>query len=401
VIVIWIEAKYTAAPARNEVWASSAWSSRRRRATGCPSLPPVGSLGVKTAAPVVSAVDLFCGAGGLSRGLLDAGVKVVAGIDVDPECAYPFEANIEAPFLQRDVAAVRAEHLAPLWVAGAARLLAGCAPCQPFSPYRGGSDTTTDKKWPLLNQFGRLVAEVEPDVVTMENVVRIKNASVFTDFVKALRKLGYEVDWKVCHGPRFGLPQQRRRLVLLASRLGPIKVPDGDVEPQDFRTVRDAIGKLPPIAAGEVHQVDRLHWARTLSPLNLKRIAASKPGGTWRDWPEELRSPCHRKTSGSSFQSVYARMEWDAPSPTITTLAHNFGTGRFGHPEQDRPISLREAALLQGFPPEYVLVRDGDRVKMDALGRLIGNAVPPPLARAVGATVVQHVMVANRKVSDK
>lgn len=343
------------------------------------------------AAPLVSAVDLFCGAGGLSQGLSDAGVKVVCGVDLDPACEYPFESNIGAPFLLRDVAELTADSLEPLWVRGAARLLAGCAPCQPFSPYRRGVDTTAEDQWPLLDHFGRLVEQTLPELVTMENVPRIKSAQVFKDFTAGLIDLGYHVDWRTCHGPRFGLAQQRRRLVLLASRLGPITVPPGGVDEQSYRTVRDVIGRLPPIAAGEVHRSDTLHRARTLSELNLRRIAASKPGGTWRDWPEELRAPCHRKASGASFQSVYARMEWDAPAPTITTLAHNFGTGRFGHPEQDRPLSLREAALLQGFPPGYRLVKDGAPVRFDSLGRLIGNAVPPPLAAAVGTAVIEHV----------
>lgn len=123
----------------------------------------------------------------------------------------------------------------------------------------------------------------------------------------------------------------------------------------------------------------------------MSRIKASTPGGTWKDWPEGLRAPCHRRETGATFRNVYARMEWDKPSPTITTLAHNFGTGRFGHPEQDRALSLREAALRQGFPREYGFVRNGERVLFDRIGRLIGNAVPPPLGRAVGEAIIDHV----------
>lgn len=344
---------------------------------------------------MVSAVDLFCGAGGLSLGLSEAGVKVVGGVDLDPACEYPFETNIGAPFLLRDITGLTADSLEPLWVRGAARLLAGCAPCQPFSPYRRGVDTSAEDRWPLLGHFGRLVEQILPEVVTMENVPRIRSAEVFKDFAAGLENLGYYVDWRTCHGPRFGLAQNRRRLVLLASRLGPVSVPRGGVNEQSYSTVRDVIGRLPRISAGEVHAGDTLHRARTLSELNQRRIGASRPGGTWKDWPEELRAPCHRKSSGASFQNVYARMEWDAPAPTITTLAHNFGTGRFGHPEQDRTLSLREAALLQGFPPGYRLVRDGAPVKFNSLGRLIGNAVPPPLAAAVGAVVVDHVRGAH------
>jgi DNA (cytosine-5)-methyltransferase 1 len=269
--------------------------------------------------------------------------------------------------------------------------LAGCAPCQPFSPYRRGLDTSAEEHWPLLREFGRLVRESLPELVTMENVPRIGSARVFQEFVEELRALDYSVSWRSCYGPEYGLPQNRRRLILVASRLGPIIVPEGTVSADAYRTVRQAIGDLPPLASGGQDTNDPLHRARELSPLNSSRIRASRPGGTWRDWPRELLAPCHRKASGSSFGNVYARMEWDKPSPTITTLAHNFGAGRFGHPEQHRPISLREAAVLQGFDRDYAFVADDADVNFSRLGRLIGNAVPPPLGSAVGRQFVEHV----------
>ena len=347
----------------------------------------------------ISAIDLFCGAGGLSQGLQDAGILVVGGVDIEASCAFAFESNIDAPFIERDVREITAAHLEPLWKPGTIRMLAGCAPCQPFSPYRRGVDTSAEEQWPLLREFARLVKEINPELVTMENVPRIGSSAVFEEFVEELKTLGYSVDWKSVYGPRYGLPQNRRRLVLLASRLGEVKVPDGPLAEADFLTVRDVIGSLPRVASGETHADDRLHVARNLSPLNLKRIAVSKPGGTWHDWPEELLSPCHRKASGSSFKNVYARMEWDKPSPTITTLSSNFGAGRFGHPEQDRSITLREAALLQGFPPNYRFVRENMRVSLAEVARLIGNAVPPPIAAEVGRRALAHV--AEMKVVTK
>ncbi len=341
-------------------------------------------------APKIAAIDLFCGAGGLSYGLEQAGISVVAGVDLDPACQFPFEQNIQAPFLNLDVQDVSGEHFRPLWRRARFRLLAGCAPCQPFSMHRRGRDTSSEKQWPLLGEFGRLVNETEPDFVTMENVPRLISAQVFRDFVTLLTDLDYSVDYRSCNGLDFGLPQRRSRLVLLASRLGPIGAPVGSWRGKTPRTVRQAIGKLPALKAGASHNKDAMHRARGLSPLNVERIKASAPGGTWEDWPMKLRSPCHRKSSGATFRNVYARMEWDKPAPTITTLAHNFGTGRFGHPEQDRGISLREAAILQGFPSKYRFVRPEDPVRFVSLGRLIGNAVPPPLGKAVGATLVQH-----------
>ena len=345
----------------------------------------------------VTAIDLFCGAGGLSYGLQKAGISVVAGMDLDPACEYPFEANVDAPFLLRDVCELTADHLTALWGDAETRALVGCAPCRPFSPYRRGTDTSHEKDWPLLSEFGRLVRETRPELVTMENVPRMGSSEVFRTFLKHLSETGYHIAWGSCRCVEYGLAQTRRRLVLLASLLGPVAIPSGTFQGEP-RTVKDEIGDLPAIAAGETSLADPLHKSRSLSDLNLKRIRASIPGGTWEWWPEELRAECHRRPGGATFRNVYARMEWGKPAPTITTLAHNFGTGRFGHPEQDRPISLREAAMLQGFPRDYKFVRPEDPVAFQGLGRLIGNAVPPPLAEAVGHALMTHVSKHDRAV---
>ncbi|WP_370970096.1 DNA cytosine methyltransferase [Amycolatopsis sp. cg9] len=339
--------------------------------------------------PVVRAIDLFCGVGGLSHGLRRAGIEVAGGFDIDPRCEYPFKANIRAPFFLQDVRTVTGAQLHDLWGQADVRLLAGCAPCQPFSSYRRGADTTGDENWPLLDEFARLIEETEPEVVTMENVPRVVGSTVFQRFAKSLESLEYDVSFKSCHSAEYGLPQYRRRLVLIASRIGRIEVPKGTRSEDKFVTVRKTIEKLPKLEAGEIDPDDSLHKSRNLSDLNLKRIRASNPGGTWHDWPTSLRSPCHQRATGSSFANVYARMEWDKPSPTITTQAHNFGTGRFGHPEQDRSITLREAAMLQGFPRGYKFVPKGEPVEFVHIGRLIGNAVPPPLARAFGQEIVK------------
>jgi DNA (cytosine-5)-methyltransferase 1 len=348
-----------------------------------------GTQSDQPSVPKIVAVDLFCGAGGLSYGLQQAGVCVAAGIDLDPTCSYPFQHNIDAAFIERDIRKITSGHLEPLWPEGSIRLLAGCAPCQPFSSHRRGVDTSDEDQWSLLSEFGRLVKSTKAELVTMENVPRLQRSTVFAEFVDVLRSYGYWVDWRICYGPNFGLAQQRRRLVLIASRMGPVEVPSENRARNE--TVRTRIGKLPRIAAGEADAKDPMHTSQALSELNLKRIRASSPGGTWKQWPANLRAPCHRKESGASFQSVYARMKWDEPSPTITTMSFNFGTGRFGHPEQDRAISLREAAMLQGFPRSYKFVKSADEVSYAGLGRLIGNAVPPPLAKAVGHALTQHV----------
>jgi DNA (cytosine-5)-methyltransferase 1 len=347
----------------------------------------------------ISAVDLFCGVGGLSYGLQEAGIDVVAGVDIDPACEYPYETNIRAPFHRLDVCELQADELAGMWSKGSIRMLAGCAPCQPFSSYRRGADTSQETQWPLVDEVGRLVEGTKPEIVTMENVPRIGSTPIFKAFVARLEKLRYSVHVESCYCPAYGVPQHRRRLVLVASLLGEIRVPKGKVSPADYVTVEQVIRGLPKLSHGEADPTDRLHKSRTLTPINLERIKSSTPGGTWEEWREDLRAPCHRKSSGSTFRNVYARMVWNEPSPTITTLSHNYGTGRFGHPEQHRAISLREAALLQSFPRDYEFVAPDQPVQFAPLGRLIGNAVPPRLAEAVGEAVIGHVEAVQGRVA--
>ncbi|MBO4205108.1 DNA cytosine methyltransferase [Micromonospora echinofusca] len=347
----------------------------------------------------ISAVDLFCGVGGLSYGLQEAGIEVVAGVDLDATCDYPYRANVHTPFYKNDVCELDAKQLAELWPKGSVRMLAGCAPCQPFSSYRRGADTSREAQWPLIDEVCRLVEGTMPEIVTMENVPRIGSTPIFGAFVAKLKELGYSVHYESCHCPAYGVPQHRRRMVLVASLLGEIRVPKGTVAPTDYVTVEQAIRRLPPIGHGDTDPADRLHKSRTLTPVNLARIRNSKPGGTWEDWPTDLRALCHRKSSGSTFRNVYARMVWDEPSPTITTLSYNYGAGRFGHPEQDRAISLREAAILQSFPDDYEFVAPEKPVQFLPLGRLIGNAVPPKLAQAVGEAIVEHVEATKARVT--
>jgi DNA (cytosine-5)-methyltransferase 1 len=157
------------------------------------------------------------------------------------------------------------------------------------------------------------------------------------------------------------------------------------------KTVRQSINHLRPLSAGSAAPRDKLHISSGLSEKNLQRIRISKPGGTWRDWPEHLVADCHRAESGKTYPGVYARMEWDKPAPTMTTQCFGFGNGRFGHPEQDRAISLREAAILQSFPRNYKFIPKDGKVNFKVLGRLIGNAVPVDLGRAIARSINLHL----------
>jgi len=341
----------------------------------------------------VACIDLFCGAGGLTHGLIRAGLPVVAGIDVDAACRYPFETNNGARFVDKDIKNVAPSELRKLYGDAEIRILAGCAPCQPFSTYSQRYDTLKSPRWPLLYQFARLVKSVRPDIVTMENVPLVEKHAVFDDFVTTLRRLGYQVWQGVVDCTQYGLPQTRRRMVILASAIGPIEL----IAPTHLkpRSVKDAIGSLTPIEAGSVDEDDPFHVSSKLSDLNLERMRASRPGGTWRDWPERLIAECHRKASGRTYPGVYGRMTWENPAPTITTQFYGFGNGRFGHPEQDRAISLREGAILQGFPKGYAFVPEGGPTHFKILGRMIGNAVPVVLGEAIGHSISRHLGIST------
>lgn len=346
------------------------------------------ALQIEAQGRTTAVVDLFCGAGGLAFGLQSAGLTVKAGVDLDPSCRHPIEQNTGADFALKDISKLKPAELRRWFGEAQVRVLAGCAPCQPFSTY-SQSRKSVDRRWTLLTEFQRLALAVKPEIVTMENVPGLAAQPVWRKFTAALERAKYHVSWREVSCDEFGVPQSRRRLVLLASLLGPIELKPAEGVLKI--TVRDAIGNLPPIEAGSSAPNDRLHASASLTARNLERIRASRPGGTWRDWAEDLRAPCHRKATGKTYPSVYGRMEWDKPAPTMTTQCYGFGNGRFGHPEQDRAISLREAAILQSFPREYSFLREEDEVTFERLGTLIGNAVPPKLGEAIGRSILAHI----------
>ena len=367
------------------------------RPQSAPARRPVDAVVTATPLRRGSVVDLFCGAGGLSHGFLLEGFDVRAGIDVDATCRYAYERNNRADYVTQDVSELSADTLRALFVARQPKVLVGCAPCQPFSEY---SQNRADTKWRLLGHFARLIEEVKPEVVSMENVPRLttfKGGTLFKGFLSALAGAGYEHVWQQTVDCRdFGVPQTRKRLVVLASRVGPIRLLESDLRPSKDVTVRESIGHLPPIPAGGQDAEDPLHRASGLSPTNLARIRAATPGKTWREWNDaKLRAACHRRSSGRWYSSVYGRMSWDEAAPTLTTQCNGFGNGRFGHPEQDRAISLREAALLQTFPATYEFFEPGSRWSIADAARSIGNAVPVLLARAIARSVAATLDAAD------
>lgn len=341
----------------------------------------------------INAVDLFCGVGGLTHGLEKVGINVVAGIDIEESCRFPYEANNNAKFIKKDIKEVTPAFLNSLYPENTdVKILVGCAPCQPFSSYsyRYNKTEKTKNKMDLLDYFGHLVEKTQPDIVSMENVPQMINTNVFETFLLTLCENNYEVDWEVVYTPDYDVPQNRKRLILVAKRYGSIKLIEKLRTNEEYLTVGDIIKDLPNLTAGETDINDPLHTTRRLAPINIKRIQQSVPGGTWEDWEVDLLPNCYKRKSGKSYKSVYGRIAWDKPSPTLTTQFIAYGSGRFGHPEQDRALSLREGAMLQTFP-RYYQFTEGKVQSMDKIAMMIGNAVPVKLGEVIGKSILAYI----------
>ena len=330
-------------------------------------------------------VDLFCGIGGLTNGLQSAGIDVRAGFDLDESCRFAYEKNNRAKFHYEDITTLNPKKITDHFAGAKHTLLAGCAPCQPFSHYKKDKiKETADHRWNLLEHFSRLVRQTKPTVISMENVPGCRHHPVYASFLQDLKELGYEIGYAgIVNCGDYGIPQNRKRLVVLASKKGMIKF----LPPKDpGKTVREAIYAYQYKDQND----DPVHRALLLSAKNLERIKQSEPGGSWKSWNPALVSPCHGER-GHSYTSSYGRMRWDAPAPTITTQFCYYGCGRFGHPERNRTITIREAALLQSFSQDYVFCEES-APNIRVLARQIGNAVPPVLGKIIGNSVKQHLI---------
>ncbi|MDB6063859.1 MAG: hypothetical protein JWR26_67 [Pedosphaera sp.] len=338
-------------------------------------------------------IDFFCGCGGTTRGFLDSGIKVVKGIDSDGRCKETFEHNNSpAIFECNDVYAITSEHvlknisLEP----GDHLLLSGCAPCQPFSQQNRKRDN--DGRRALLLQFGRFVEDIRPSFVFVENVPgiqRVTGNSAFRRFLKLLDDAGYEYDYDIVDAKDYGVPQSRARLILVASRLGPIRLPQKThgtgASLLPYNTVGSAIKKYPPLLAGETHAWVPNHVASSISPRNLERLQYTPPDGGGRaHWPRHMWLECHKDQE--SHSDVYGRMFWDRPAPALTCRCTSISNGRYGHPDQDRAISVREAAALQTFPETFLFFGAKKNISSQ-----IGNAVPVLIAKLFGKHFLSHL----------
>ena len=330
--------------------------------------------------PAIRAVDAFCGIGGLTHGLRAVGIDVALGIDIDSSCRYAYEANnFGATFREADIREISFTDLEPYYEESAFTALVGCAPCQPFSAHTRRTATVDDCE--LVGEFSRLIQEGTPDLVSMENVQGLAKHDSFLDLLSVLGDLNYDVDFGVLNFYKYGVPQRRWRLVMIASRRGQARLPEPTGH---IKNVADFIRDMSPIFAGETSSTDPAHSSLPLSPTNLSRIRQSKPGGSWKDWDEDLVSSCHTR---AFYPAPYGRMQWDQPAPTITTQFCYYSTGRFGHPTQDRTVSVREAALLQTFPLNYKLVDPHADMPIRQLARHVGNAVPVKIGEHIGISL--------------
>ena len=331
-----------------------------------------------------TAIDLFSGCGGLTVGLKRAGFQVVSAVDIDPLSVKTYTANHpEVRVWQKDIRELEpSELLEEIGLkVGQLDLLAGCPPCQGFSAIRtrNGHLRVKDPRNELLLEFQRFVEALRPRAVMMENVPGLADDERFASFRRKMRQLGYLGHHRILNAAEYGVPQRRRRLIYLAG-LG-VEIPFGR-KSRKIKKVKDAIGGLPK--AGEsgdpVHDMPERRSPKVMALI--RRIP--KDGGSRTDLPEEFQLDCHKRCNG--FKDVYGRMAWNDVAPTITSGCFNPSKGRFLHPEEDRAITMREAALLQGFPRRYKFPTTDNK---SAVALMIGNALPPPFIAAHARSILR------------
>jgi DNA-methyltransferase (dcm) len=339
---------------------------------------------IKRMTALFKAIDLFCGCGGLTLGLKQAGFNVLAGIEVEPQIARTYRENHpDVSVFNENILNVNPQTLLDDFSlkTGELDLLAGCPPCQGFSSIKrlNKYSKMDDVRNELIFEFLRFAEVMLPKAIMLENVAGLQQYIGFTDFVSRLEKLGYNPKYQILNVADFGVPQRRKRLICLAGRIDSIPF----APPLYTKsTVRSTIEHLsvPGDSGDPLHDIPTSHSATV-----LERIASiPKDGGSRDSLPPKLVLDCHKKRTG--FKDIYGRMKWDNVSPTITCGCFNPSKGRFLHPEQDRAITLREAALLQGFPESYKFP-----INKTLAATMIGNALPPPFIKLHSVSVMQYL----------
>lgn len=335
-----------------------------------------------------TAVDLFCGCGGMTEGLKQAGFHVVAGIELDDNAALAYEMNHKdnTALFHEDIVKVSTCEIAKLLNGEPLHLLAACPPCQGFSSMRrkNKKGAINDPRNKLIHEFYRFAKELHPVTIMLENVPALSEYEDFGEVIKKLELLGYEIDYKIVNVARYGVPQRRKRLVLLGSLIGSVRINSGS---DHIVTVRTAIQDLesPDNTDDPIHKIFPSHTEKIQQQIEL----TPHDGGSRSDLPDEYTLECHKKT-GIGFKDVYGRLRWDTVSSTITGGCLNPSKGRFLHPAENRTITAREAALLQTFPPKYKFPLD---IPRGALALMIGNALPPEFCKQQAQCIHEHLDV--------
>ena len=333
-----------------------------------------------------NAIDLFSGCGGLSEGLRQAGFKVVISVEVNSDAVRTYKLNHpETHVIQRDIRDLTADDLCNVLGSQTVDLVAGCPPCQGFSSMRrlNRRSSVRDDRNSLVLEYFRIIKIFRPRAIMMENVPALERYYLFKQTVRELKALGYSLDFRILNVSNYGVPQRRKRLVMLGSRIGDVRIPDGDNT--TTRTVREIIGALPHPEDSD----DFVHKRHSHHGMRISQMIALIPsnGGSRTSLPEDMILECHKKKN-VGFKDVYGRLSWDTISSTITGGCLNPSKGRFLHPEQNRSISAREAALLQTFPPNYQFPSD---IALDDLALLIGNALPPMFSFHQAKYLMEHL----------
>jgi DNA (cytosine-5)-methyltransferase 1 len=335
-----------------------------------------------------TAIDLFCGSGGVTLGLKHVGFDVVGAVDFNEKACATYEANHpETLLVNRDIREIDPKVFNPV-VKGRLDLLAICAPCQPFSSqnrHKNRDDSRND----LISAALPFVFHFKPNIIFLENVPGIRGSDVFPGFKSALLREGYTVSEPTkVNAADLGVPQRRSRIILIATRNVSHNVATSFM-PQPLNTVRGAIGNLPSPPIGKpLPGRDKLHYARAHTPTNLERLShIPKDGGGRESLPERLQLDCHKGKKITSFSDTYGRMRWDDVAPTLTTGCTDITRGRFAHPTENRAITLREAARLQSFPDDYLFI--GSASDMAAQ---IGNAVPPLMMQIIAQSLKKSLV---------
>jgi DNA (cytosine-5)-methyltransferase 1 len=350
----------------------------------------------------LSAIDLFSGCGGSAIGFNMAGFQIMAAIDVDENATKTYSQNFpNTNVITEDIRYISGKQLLKLIKLKKRQLsvLLACPPCQGFSSAkRKGS--SYDPRNELVFEFVRLTKELLPKTIAMENVPglsRGKGKLIFLEAIDQLNKMGYDTVYDILNSADYGVPQNRKRIILLGSRIKEIRLrlPEKCIKKENEKvTVFDAIGDLPKIENGKKHKNDPMHVAAKLSAINLERLMLTPHnGGSWKTWPDHLKLNCHRGEN-IGHSDVYGRMEWKKSAPTLTGGCTAISKGRFGHPEQNRAISLREAARLQSFPDSYNFMGS-----FTSITKQIGNAVPPLLAKNI-AEEIKSMLIEKRKMDN-